>query len=308
MKRIAIVVISLLIANTAFTQSKKEISQQLLESQEKCKKLESEISDLKLNLTSTTATLNQISTTNADLVKQLAELKQQIDKISRKNDSLLIELNLKKKSDELSAAPKTEEDSIVSIIQSYFACKKWEDRCNYVLNNEIVKPFMKNKYQDNYKTASILKEDISIQGNGYRNGDVFKALVKDMVIYIKKIENTFKIDWIATTGTNDITYAEFQNLGLNVAKEFRVVAEISYDSDPMDQKYFPKSSYYCVYIRNLGVGLGYISKTSEHGKKIFNILKDGKKHQLILELMLTSKNNEFNITINKLVKDGWSKE
>mgnify|MGYP003735964275 FL=1 len=306
MKKIAIVIISLLIANTAFTQSKKEISQQLLESQEKCKKLEGEISDLKLNLSNTTTTLNQISTTNADLLKQLAEQKQQLEKLNKKNDSLLIELNLKKKSEELSSAPKTEEDSIVSIIQSYFACKKWEDRGNYVLNKEAVKPYMKQRYEGNFKTVSILKDDVSIQGSGFKNGDIFKVLVKDMILYLKKIDSYFKIDWMATTGTNETTYAEFQNIGLNQPKEFRVLASIDYDGSSD----FPQSTYYNVYFRNIGDGIfGVIPKTSPEGKKIFNLLKDGKQHQLILELVLTSKNkSEFNVTINKVIKDGWSKE
>ena len=54
----------------------------------------------------------------------------------------------------------------------------------------------------------------------------------------------------------------------------------------------------------------YIGKSSIEGKKLYEILKDGKTHSLILELKIDAAEDNFgNIAIiTKVVKDGWSKE
>jgi hypothetical protein len=54
----------------------------------------------------------------------------------------------------------------------------------------------------------------------------------------------------------------------------------------------------------------YISKSSAEGKKLYEILKDGKTHALILELKIDdTEDNSGNISIiTRVVKDGWSKE
>ena len=86
------------------------------------------------------------------------------------------------------------EDSIIFLIQSYYACKKWEDRLTYVLKPEVVKSYMKEYYTDNFKSYTIKKDEISLQGSGYKINEVFKILWKYAILYCKKTKEGYKIE------------------------------------------------------------------------------------------------------------------
>lgn len=310
MKTIKLLIFLLFIVNLAYTQSKKEDDLKIIQLEEKIKNLENEIANIKNNLTNTTTTLALVSKSNLDLEKLVNEQNLLIQKLIKQNDSLLIIYKIKKDADFITT-PKNEEDSIIFLIQSYYACKKWEDRLEYILNPETVKQYMKETYSDKYQSYSIKKDEISIQGSGLKPNEVFKVITKNRKFYCIKTNNGFKIDWMASTGYNTLSLKTFKaNLSIQ-PKEFRVYASIGtyYNYNYIDAI----NTYWNVSIEDIDnntIHGCYISKSSVEGKKLYEILKDGKNHELILELKIdATQNNSGDIAIiTKLVKEGWSKE
>lgn len=311
MKLIALIIFSIVIVNPTFSQSKKDLEKNFLQLEEKTKNLESEIINIKSNLLNTTTTLGLVSKSNSDLDKLVKEQSILIQKLSKQNDSLLVVIGGNRNADYV-LTPKNEEDSIVFVIQSYFSSKKWEDRLAYVLNPGTVKPFMKSFYTDNYRSSAAKRNLIAIQGQDYKVNESFKVVIdRSTIIYCKKTSEGFKIDWEATTGYNPISMKTFKAHSNSNTALFRVKAEIG--------------NYYNYNYRNAGdthwnvniididgnsISGCYISKVSEEGKKLYEILKDGKQHYLILEIKIDASDNKSgNIAIiTKVIKEGWSKD
>jgi hypothetical protein len=310
MKFIKLMILLLFIVNTAFAQSKKETEQKILLLEEKAKNLDNEIINIKTNLINTVTTLGLVSKSNTDLEKQVKDQNLLIEKLIKQNDSLLIVFKVNKEADFV-ITPKNEEDSIIFLIQSYKACKKWEDRLAYVLKPESVKPYMKEYYSDNYKSSIIKKDLISIQGGGYQTNESFKVLLDGSTnFYCKKTNDGFKIDWEASSGYNPISMKTYMANLSSVPSEFRVKANIdtyyNYNYRDAQNTHWSISTY----DPNDGRISCYISKSSLEGKKIYEILKDGKNHDLILEIKIdATEDNSGGIgIITKFVKEGWSKE
>jgi hypothetical protein len=311
MKKMTLMIFSLLIVSLTFAQSKKDMDQKFLQLDEKIKNLENEITNIKTNLLNTTTTLGLVSKSNLDLEKLVKDQSIFIEKLIRQNDSLLIAFKVKKEDDFVSN-PKNENDSIIFLIQSYYACKKWEDRLAFVLKPETVKSYMKGYYTDNYKSSTITKEEISIQGSGYKINEFFKVFVgSNTIFYCKKTMDGFKIDWEASVGFNPVSMKTFKANLSNQPTPFRVYATIgSYYNYNYDDA---KNTHWNISIKDNeknGISGCYISKSSAEGEKLYEILKDGKTHALILELKIdaTEDNSGGLAIITKVVKDGWSKE
>ena len=311
MKKMTLMIFSLLSVSLTFAQSKKDMEQNILHLEEKFKNLESEITNIKNNLTNTTTTLGLVSKSNLDLEKLVQAQSRQIEKLIKQNDSLLIVFKVKKDTDFVTI-PKNEEDSIIYLIQSYYSCKKWEDRLAFILKPEIVKSSMKGYYTDNYKSSTVTKDNISIQGSGYKINESFKVIIDgDIIIYCKKTNDGFKIDWEASAGFNPVSMKTFKANLSTQPTEFRVNATISnyYNYNYIDSQ----NTHWNVLIkdieRNTIIGC-YISKSSAEGKKLYDILKDGKTHALILELKIDDTENKSGNTsiITRVAKVGWSKE
>ena len=310
MKKMTLMIFSLLIVSLTFAQSKKDMDKSILQLEEKIKNLESEITNIKTNLTNTTSTLGLVSKSNLDLEKLVQAQSLQIEKLIKQNDSLLIVFKVKKDADFVTI-PKNEEDSIIYLIQSYYSCKKWEDRLAFILKPENVKSSMKGYYTDKYKSSTVTKDKISIQGSGYKINELFKVVISGYtILYCKKTNDGFKIDWEASAGFNPISMKTFKaNLSTHPT-EFRVNATIgtSYHSNYRDAM----NTHWNVLIEDKEGNTirGYIGKSSAEGKKLYEILKDGKKNELILELKIDATENKSGGTaiITKVIKDGWSKE
>jgi len=310
MKTVTLMIFSLLIVSLTFAQSKKDMEQNILQHEEKIKNLESEIINIKNNLTNTTTTLGLVSKSNLDLEKLVKEQSLLIEKLIKQNDSLLIVFKVNKDVDYVTT-PKNEEDSIIFLIQSYYACKKWEDRLAFVLKPETVKSSMNAFYTDNYKSKIITKEKISIQGSDYKNNESFKVVIDGFtIIYCKKTSDGFKIDWEASVGYNPISMKTFRANLSTQPTEFRVSATIG---TYYNYNYrHAKNTHWNVSISdNDGNSISgcYISKSSAEGKRLYEILKDGKRHALILEIKIDATESDAgNIAIiTKVIKEGWSK-
>jgi hypothetical protein len=309
MKTTKLLILSLLIVNTSFSQSKKETEMKIIELEQKTLNLESEILNIKTNLLNTTTTLALVSKSNLDLEKLVNEQTVLLKKLTKQNDSLLNLFRAKEDIDFVSI-PKNEEDSIIFLIQSYYGSKKWEDRLAYVLQPEIEKSKMSEYYTDNYKSGKIKKDQISILGSGYKTNQIFKVKMGSQIVYCKKTNDGFKIDWEATIGYNQVSMITFKANLSSQPTEFRVYATIdtyyNYNYSNAQNTHWNIN----INAEEGNIPGGYINKSSVEGKKIYDILKDGKQHQLIVELKIdaTDDKSGSNAIITKVIKEGWSKE
>lgn len=316
MKGIILLVFFCFTMSYGFTQTKKDLEASIFQIEEKQRNSDIQIQVLKNELTAFQANINSLneiisnlSKDNEALNKLVVEQGKLITKMTRSNDSLMVMLRTKEKSREAaSMIPRNESDSIVALIQSYYACKNWEDRVHFVLNPVDVEPLMRGYYLDNYKFQQIPKEEIYLQGSDYKLGQVFKVLCQNNLVYCKKTNDGFKIDWEATTGFNPISFKTFKaGLGSATA-EYRVTAEIdSYYNFSFIKAQETHWSVRLVADESLA---GYISKSTADGKRLNEILMDGKQHQLIVELTTDPEqgNSGGIAVITRIVSESWSKE
>lgn len=316
MKTIAFMICSLLIVNLTFAQSKKELDEKILQLEEKIKTIENDLSNIKTNLTNTTTTLGLVSKSNIDLEKLVKEQSILIEKLTKQNDSLLVLYKVKKDADFVSN-PKNEEDSIIFLIQSYYACKKWEDRLAFVLKPESVKPYMEQFYTDNYKSSTIKKDEISIQGGNYTTNETFKVVLGgSTILYCKKSVDGFKIDWEATTGYNPKSFEEFLSEKSSSPTTFRLYIKI--DDYYRSNYNITEKDYYSFngWSAN-GTSTGFFMKKSAPGaSELKKMVSDGKVHQVIFEAQFkTIQHKDYPggeipdtfIFISKFIKGDWSK-
>lgn len=322
--RITTLVIGLvLVVNVSFSQSKKETEAKINQLEEKInqlegkvnqleeknKNLENEVANVKTNLTNTTTTLSLVSKSNLDLEKLVQEDKKLIEKLIQQNDSLLA-LSKVKKEETVIIEPKNEEDSVIFMIQSYYACKKWEDRLEYVLNGNEIKQYMKEYYANSYKASAISKKDVYVQGSGFKPNEVFTVLVYDRKFYCKRLNDGFKIDWMASAGYNPVSLRTFEANLSTQPTEFRVTAKIG---AYYNYKYSNAQNTQWSVLVDDGDRRPYcyVDKNSTAGKKLYEIIKDGKEHDVILEIK-TEIENSYGSTIGhfiitKVVSEGWVK-
>ena len=316
MKKASLFLAFVFITTFSFSQSKKELEEQIIQLQqkslsleqkdsmlsEKNKFLESELSSLKLNLLSITTTLNLMSGKMGDLEKTILDQEKKILALARKNDSLLL-VNKGSSKEVQFVDPINEEDSILLVLQTYFAAKKWEERLSVVLKPESTKQMMKEYYATPISPAAVRKENILIKGSNFKQNEVINVSCYNEIFYIKKTAEGFKIDWAGTVGYNAYSFKTFRAINTSPAKTFRVTVSFTsyYNNDDWWAFSMNSDSEYASDI--------YVLKSSPEGKKISEILKDGKDHQLIVELkwILDDPSNQY-ITVSKFIQEGWSQE
>jgi len=165
---------------------------------------------------------------------------------------------------------------------------------------------MLGHYMDNYRAYRIPKEDIFLQGSGYNMNDLFKVLWKDNLVYCKKTVDGFKIDWEATAGYNPVGIKTFKAGLSSSINQYRVTAEI----DAYYNFSFIKAqdTHWSVRLVADESVAGYVLKSSPVGKRLNEILMDGKQHQVILELSTDPEqgNSGGTAVITRIVSESWS--
>ncbi|MBU0613852.1 hypothetical protein KJ766_01030 [Patescibacteria group bacterium] len=280
----------------------------LLQYEELQKKLEIEVSRLQDSLSNVTTLLSEVKRELFESMKTIISQNSEIEVLNTQFDSL-IKIVQHQKEEEIVTNPATEEDSIIYIIQSYYAAKKWEDRLNYVLKPEAVRSQMEATYSKKYEPYRLKKENVSISGSNFSNNDIFEVEVEGQVtFYCKKIDNTFKIDWLATKGYNQVPFNVFKVDFNSPPTTFRVIASLG-SLYLFNYDHAQKTHWNIRVSDNNKDGLNtcYVSRTSTEGKKIYEILNDGKRHNLIIEIKHDPASTDTYV-ITKLIQQGWSLE
>lgn len=209
--------------------------------------------------------------------------------------------------DEYIVKPVTTEDTIVYLVQQYYGAKRWTDQLKYVLDSAKVEPLMKRYYSNGYTPEKIKKSLIAVDDDEVAMGKVTRVDADMYVVYVKRTGEGFKIDWQATTGTDDYSFEAFMAEKSTVTRQFRVTARLG--SEYASDYGLTAAKYY-----NVKIGeSAYVLKTSEAGKKLYEVVKDGYTHDVIVQVRYEKKNIKSGYTrmfpiIVGFVKEGWSLE
>ena len=204
--------------------------------------------------------------------------------------------------------PNNETDSIIYVIQNYYKSKKWEDRLQYVINADKVKPLMADAYKDQFKSSLVEKSQINVPGNNYETGKTFKVFVTGNIVYLTKTLQGFKIDWEATIGYNEISLASFESEKSKTNTAFR--AEIYLNSTYWESYGIGPSNYLSLGINS--IGSCYLALSNSRVTELKKLLADGKSHQVIVEVqyktITTSDGYSMDLPfVTKFIKAGWDK-
>ena len=209
--------------------------------------------------------------------------------------------------DEYIVKPVTTEDSIVYLVQQYYGAKRWTDQLRYVLDTARVEPLMRRYYSGGYSPEKVKKSLISVDEVDVPLGRVTRVDADMYTVYVKHTADGFKIDWQATTGTDEYSFEAFRAEKSTVTRQFRVTARLG--SEFASDYGLTAARYY-----NVRIGeSAFVLKNSEAGKQLYEVIKDGYTHDVILQVRYEKKSIKSGYTrmfpvIVGFVKEGWSME
>lgn len=177
---------------------------------------------------------------------------------------------------------------------------------------------MEKYYEDRNLSGIEVKELSRIDGEGdpkpgkygkYRAGYINRSGYKNTSVhYVKNTRDGLKINWEATAGYNEPSWKAFEvSRPTNpIAMRVEAVLENHYSAFSTD---FAETTHYSILFGF--VTFGYARKDSRLGKRLFNILKDGERHNLVLSIHYLSNHPnkhgiiEHGIIIDDLVSEDW---
>ena len=166
---------------------------------------------------------------------------------------------------------------------------------------------MRRYYSGGYSPEKIKKSLISVDDDNVDSGKVTRVDADMNVVYVKRTGDGFKIDWQATTGTDEYSFEAFRAEKSTVTRQFRVTARLG--SEFASDYGLTAAKYY-----NVRIGeSAFVLKNSEAGRQLYDIVKDGYAHDVILRVRYEKKNIKsgysrmFPIIVD-FVKEGWSLE
>ena len=181
------------------------------------------------------------------------------------------------------------------VVEAYLLSDTAKGRARFVLDPKTALPRMEKHYRENNLSGIEVKEISRVDGEGdpkvgkygkYRadvtfgEGSAFRSSYV-YYYYVKNTRDGFKIDWEASAGYNEMPWNTFMASRPTkpVAMRVEAVLDDYYNWDFMRAS----ASHYSIRFPDTHIH-GYVRKDSPLGKRLFNILKDGDKHKLVLSL------------------------
>lgn len=323
-KNYSFLLLTLLLSSSIFAQSKKALEQQLEASKESIGRLESEIQNIRTRLNNTNESLGntlktnadlmeanaQLTSTNTDLLHRINQEKRNLSLAIHQIDSLTRMVRLLQIDSDFITHPRNQKDSIIAVLQPFYAAMIWEDRLDYVLEPNQIKSQMAIFYSQ-YPNRAILKAgQVTFLERDSTDLNLQKVGVGNNIIYLRKKEQAYKIDWAASYGANEIPTAIFKKTTDTDAKEFRVLASLSNSYlSPYTNK---KQTHWSIELKTIYPEEefnGYIAKDSQEGQKIYELLENGGTQRLILKMIKNQEDKTEKVTeITELIQTDWSKK
>lgn len=314
---------ALLLSPSLSAQSKRQLERQLETAKEKITQLEQEVSSIRTQLSKTQENLHNatdnnatqldvnavLTSTNTDLLHRINAEKKRSNIAQRKVDSLTRMVNLLQMDSEFIVNPRNKQDSIIAVLQAFYAVRMWEDRLDYVLHPKELKAAMASHY-DNYPVRTVIKPgQVTFLETDSLDTSLQKVGIGNNIVYMRKENNSYKMDWAATHGLNQVSPAGFKHFKNEDPKEFRVIATLSntYRAPYANKKQaywsvelntiFPKETFYA-----------YVLKDSEEGRAIHDLLKDKNTSRIWIKMGKNQKDKTGEVTdITEFIQQDWSK-
>jgi len=218
-------------------------------------------------------------------------------------------------------------DSPEAIVRKYLNAPAWEDRLAFVRYPEKVKPLMSEHYKDGKFPATF----VSIESDPQSSSTQMAEWVEVKVVFGNKtgflgqqIEDTrdyllqltkdgYKIDWEASVGYNSIEWKAYLAQRPTKMIKFRLIGELSdYFNYEFRADLEGRKKYYSIKLSDAdGTDVGihaYIFRGTEEGKKIFELLKDGEPHYMILGLRFLPNSDGDVVLVSRFYQNSWIEE
>lgn len=276
MKQTILILSMLMVVLCVSAQSKKEMLQTITEQSQT-------IGELKGKISATEQQLQEANGTISKLQEENASLKRKLESVHAQNNK-----------------PMTYRDSLLDLRSKFYACETWQERLQYVMEPERVKPLMEKYYKTNPYSVSLVKNNFNVGITKHQGKSHVLYEVNDN--WIVKTDNGYKIDLEATWGDRDVFYgATKEELINNRNKEFEVRGHLR---DCQDNY---KNDYYFQYYGLWSVFF-YIKKNCPVAKKLQNLIPEGERRHLIFKVKYVGKENGDDIfEITDVVCDKLSK-
>ena len=316
--------LAIVCTTTVSAQSKRQLERQLEASQSRVENLETEMSDLRERLTKSNENLKKaletnasqmdanaiLSSTNTDLLNRLNVEKKRLNIANKQVDSLVRLVNLLQMDADFIIIPRNKQDSIIAVLQPFYAARIWEDRLGYVLQPNEVKRAMVMHYND-YPVRTIIKPgQVTFLEVDSLDTSLQKVGIGNNIIYMRKENNAYKMDWAASHGLNQMPPTLFKETKSEEPKEFRVIASLSNTYlAPYANK---KQEYWSVELQTIfpkETFNAYVLKDSEEGRAIHHLLGEGRTQRIIVKMVKDQQDKTGNVaTITEFVQEDWSKK
>ena len=198
------------------------------------------------------------------------------------------------------------------IVEAFLLSDTAKGRARFVLDPKTVLPRMEKYYEESNLNGIEVKELSRIDGEGdpkpgkygkYRAGYINRRGNKNTSIYyVKNTRGGFKIDWEASTGFNEVSWKALKVSRPTKPVDMRVEAVL----DDYYNYAFANAerTHYSIRFGLEGVS-GYVRKDSRLGKRLFDILKDGEGHNLVLSIRFLPNSYGNVVLIDDLVSEDW---
>jgi len=213
-----------------------------------------------------------------------------------------------------SSSPKTYDlSTAIGVVSAYLSASNWHDRIQYVLSESNVEEKMEKTYSSPFWKAPSFEIQASAESKDIAIGDcvIIKALIENQSqsdFYVVKTENGYKIDWYASKGVNNITAVAFEASKPTARVKLRAYAQLTdyYNFEFSDSG----NEFWSIELEENDTrktfGHGYINKNSIMGKQLYELLKDGNKHKVFVEVQFPNNASGDCFYITRLIKsDSW---
>ncbi len=200
------------------------------------------------------------------------------------------------------------------VVEAYLLSDTAKDRARFVLDPKTALPRMVEKYYRDRSLRDLLEinaisrvdgeGDPKVGRYGEYRADVANRRGSTNVYYyyVKNTKDGMKIDWEAAVGYNEMSWNAFKASRPTKPVTMRAVAIL-------DDYYIfafrnAERTHYSIRFPLEGVN-GYVRKDSRLGKRLFDTLKDGEEHNLVLSIHFLPNSRGFVVLIDDLVSEDW---
>lgn len=309
MKKFSLLIVALMLAFSGMSQSKSELASQI-------RSLDTALQAQNVTIQNLNASVLQLTTLCTNQMVQINALSDSLRTIRNLQDSIrTLRRDLAELSQQIAIRPlegsnapqkkETQKDTIINIINQFVTAYKngnKEEWLKYVLNPEKVKKLELSK-ENIYPILS----GASFRTFTHKSNTWFEVT---NLYNVKKVGNTYKIDYESTFAYNKITLTDFEVTQHKTPNTFRVKLSLRNNNDNV----FSADKYYRFYAEdgsNKTASL-YVRKNSDAAKKLYELTKRGDEVKVIIEAKYVREQNtqyyDIQPVITRFVQEGWITE